>query len=1474
MSDGRANFTASLSFERAVGTASLTVSFQRPDNTIYTTVSFQFTICGVSFYHVQGDQTTLLHDNFLSLPLHTALVENPLVVFYCFIQFPDGSTSRRLISDFTNLPSLASIQTDVKGDAILSTDGHVCKDPPQLKGTNVVLPESCSFGFTQFEPDSEPYFAVRLLRYRTGIITFQFLWPDFLQGLKSGELYETSLTISISGSALTSVIAVAPSTPFRKAGGQLLRFTVINAPTSGSYILELGDSRLQPVSVNVESKPAAITFVTPEGSGKNIPWDLKIEKDGTETSCPWASEENRFVFSYVEQDISLDSISPSFGPVEGGATITCEGHFANFSLQKGDKLVIGSYRLEDKYFVSIAETSIVFKLPPRREVGVHSFEVLCHVVVRGVRSNDLKFAYESLSTSKIAVRGASYLAYNNTYMIPFCAKSDNSTFSLHLFADINRGAILQSLEFQWHLTALSTKEELLSATGGAGVQSLTVPLGRLSVLQTYKASVIIRDRRFSTQVSSNVLLQPTFSRMLGVGVFLDPTRSIAYPPVDPRVVVSVSDTGRCFGADRRLTYEWTYLKKKTTLSYESEDVVKGAPSPRRFGREFIIPRRFLEYGEHEVHIRVFQTNNPEAYGTAIGKLNVEPSALKAVIGSGESMRQVSSLSDLRVTGGSSFDPDSPSTLSQGLKYEWRCELSTEGGTKFQSSIECPTDLVHERNFAKDSFVIPSSNLQTVKTGNGSTFLRFSLQVKKASGEAPSARFSSSVSQVIEINVQEDGFSDVGVIQLHGADGVTIDKDQVPYFDTVILSPQAADHVKWGFKLVEPEEERASFLQNPANLLHLPGFHQTKSLVASRHILGIRKGALKPGTRYTFQIDKVSKKAKFTNSVQFSFKTMPLPQLRFISVSQEEGTVDTVFYAEAVSSIESYFFKFHFFLQLNDGSEVCIDGCSGHRTVSFRVPLEGEHTVRCVLVDSRGKYALAHAKETYGIKIRPRGSQSANRVTDSELLRDSLQLGDHGTFMLESINLAAIAGSIDPKETEESERIASLVSVTLEELSNLYRKSQTSTQLAKDYMTITRLFASLPAGHEGLATEGAFYHLCQMMYYTVSNTPRIERFDTLADFNVTLSSLTAHARQLFSSGSSRERLLQGATERPVDVNEKLLEISEMAVPLWATMRGRDSVCGESISDQVGGIVNVSTGTYCTKEHGLSISGAFSRLAWCGKLFGKNGFQRTKIALGEFRRDYISESGVLGKRRSAAALPSVSNGSVSVSTDDMPSHGYGIIRAIFESGDGKIETSKGCLRLTQRVRPTQDVFRRIGGSVICESATGITYINAKIRDRSLTSEAYKEQALPSSDLNITDAIARQAAFEVTSEINTDGRYGVKRKQCKHLNVAVLGVVNGRWIPFVFTIAACVSALIITVGGVKMKETRVINDTMGLGSSAYIERDIYGRDAHYLEDVEDMEGSKEPPGKPGAPGGREEGSAVGEEVVFERKESAGAG
>lgn len=1467
-----ANYTAVLEFDQSVGVTEIIVDifFDNPrlassfasNHTVSKssvkvfTIAFQFIVCGLSFYYprVNGTQT-LLPGGILNIPSFQSVLTQPVIDLQVLVQLPPGIPS--------SAAEFSKLHVSVQGDRLLPGDASsTClHDHARLTAntSNIVLPTDCPFGFTPYLPPAPTRFGVRLQKYRTGSTTFLMVWPGFGNGASASsllsEVLETSLTIVIQGEAGVSVVDVFPDGPFRQGGGDLLSCTVINARPGDVFTFRLESTLIKPMTVHNNSDAGlTLTFVTPPGEGQNVPWDLLVHRGNkAQYACPWTGSDPRFVFRYNMRDVHITSIDPSFGPEAGGIRVTCTGYFADFNTSR-DAIFLDSHSLAEDRVVSVNLTAIVFTLPPFTEVNSPRRDIQCVITVAGVRTNAVKFSYETLTDVSISITGGSAVS-SSFFQVPVCrrlADSPHNTTAVIAVAKLNAGVNVQRISFEWIVVETLTKRQILTTSGGTESQLLPVPVESLVIDVAYDVSVTVKDMQLGSRVSSKVRLQAVSRTAFGVTlVAAQDERSIQVPAVDARLTAAIVPHGDCMFdiGTPSMSFEWTFAGVTSVLSYDSAYVDTSNATPRRLGREFVIPRGRLAYGRHRVDVTTFVSDTGGARSSAFVWMDIVPAPLRAIIGSGESSISVSDVSDIHVSGGASYDPDEPARKAEGLSFSWECELSVQGGSSFAQVASCPEEVFPPGIKTKQSFTLKASSMRSLRKFNNSIFVRYALVVTKRLLErgVSQTRTSARTFQIVEIVEYRLAFAERPTVSITTVDGYKVDVSNTPYYEDILITPRGLPGTSWRFSLKGPSKESSGFLKKTENLLQLPGMYNPKSSIASTGALGIRSGAMRPETEYVFRLESNSVNARSTSIAEVSIRTMVRPSVALTSVQPTSGSTKTVFTAVASSTPNDWNFKFLFYVQASDGSEICVDGCSGARQVQFRLPVGGKYQLRVTLVDARGKLVIARGKENVDIEV----SQYSADDTDTKLvskhgvelvsvhLAEALSAettGDHAAFVMACLAMAEAARTTADRSIAAWEMVASAANDAVMRLSLLYNKTQPSTECSRDYMTVAAAFARLKIGNSSVLDTEGILSLCAMAVYAVRNTPRDERLDVLDQLNATLSAVANAARVIAAGGSTRGRLLAEAN----GVNSVLLELSEFAVPAWVEARNRGSACGSVWDEPVGGgLVRVTGGTFCTAEQGQKVTGKHSALAWCTELFGKNGEEhRISAVLGEFFDDYIADSRILELRRRTTNLATKGGRrdgkDVSVDTTGMASHSKAITRAIVVGGAEHVIDNGRCVTIQQTARPTMEIFKDWDGAVLCPRVSGMEYIDRKQLNETVKEDMYRERALsdePNASSEITPKSHEDERQIVSLIEERDGVYGVKYGGCIHRKAATVGVIVGAWLVWVALILVMVAMVSGTASGVWWVTKSKAVDIVPVDEN-FIERDIYGREAYGQE------------------------------------------
>eukprot|EP00172_Hildenbrandia_rubra_P002159 Plantae.Rhodophyta-Hildenbrandia_rubra.ctg2837.p1 GENE.Plantae.Rhodophyta-Hildenbrandia_rubra.ctg2837~~Plantae.Rhodophyta-Hildenbrandia_rubra.ctg2837.p1 ORF type:complete len:951 (-),score=164.24 Plantae.Rhodophyta-Hildenbrandia_rubra.ctg2837:306-3056(-) len=876
-----------------------------------------------------------------------------------------------------------------------------------------------------------------------------------------------------------------------------------------------------------------------------------------------------------------------------------------------------------------------------------------------------------------------------------------------------------------------------------------------------------------------------------------------------RIASFVTSLGSCANVSttRRLIYEWTYNEVVTTFSYDSAVNDPTSAAPTRFGREFMIPQEKLSYGEFIITLKAMSLENPSLFGLGVFTFRVEPAPLRPVINSGESAIKASSDVDLKMTAEKSFDPDiavmDSTRASEGLEYKWECEMSTSDGVLFTTRDACPQMYVPSTN--GESFTVSRGDL--VQILDQSLFLRYTLTVSKSYGGGFGRRSSPSISQVVEVTKEESQLTASHSVSLMTNTSQLVDPQNVKYYETLIITPKGAEGVEWRFRMLEPEEQSFTFLNNPDNLVIYPGYFHPGSLVAGRSSLAIRANALTPSTAYKFLILYESQNEGLTNEAEVTLQTISRPILDFPPLEVSSGTTESTFTAHAVPSYSEGEFKYYFYLTFADGTELCIDGCSGNQVVMFRIPIAGSYRIRCAMYDARGKALLAHAEQVHTITVTDARGDEVKAAAESDPIGDSINKvyyeGDHGAFGVMSLTVADL---LNVQNSLGSDRLGI---ETIEKFHRLAQNSRPNTPLGKDYLSIAMHFSLQPLGSTLLNDPETFLRLIQVLELAIVNTPEEERFDLMEELVLTQTRLSAHAEQFKWGGTGRRRLL---AEASAGYNFILVDFAEQFLPLITTVATRDESCGYYDQMTLKNFATVSVGVFCNAEQGKTLVGESSQFEWCDNVYSEGGDERRVFVMAEVK-DYVHESNV-GQIRSVTAHSNVLTKVAVLRFDpDDPSK---LIRA------DEDEDIKDCFQVTQTLKPITKAFA--GNEMSCGSATSFRYLNPKNFNESLDTDAYEQ-------VNLISTFDRESSKVSSSMSRAAGTYGGIFDQCRAIQATLIGATGGYLVGISVGVIVVVFAVSLTLWLALSTAVRISNtDAAAEEEESYVNRDPFGRGEIY--------------------------------------------
>lgn len=1466
------NSTLTCDFQRAVGLANIRISIVRSDGSEYQAITIRYIIVGISFYQtsLESNKNKLVSGNKLEVGSYKDLIRlSQLYVLYVVVCFPDGTVSSTSVSSKGDSSQLQKVLKGMKiGSSATplfsshSFDTCSTNHATMRADRTIALQRGCSFGFAS-EPDV--YFGLRFLPHRAGSVKLNFVSEALVAGSDFEEAYETSLTVVVGGNPPPACLSIQPSVPFRQSGGDIMKVVVTNTqPLSRLYFILNGKhlSGFGKEEYISSSKTTVASFVTPAGQGRNIPFEVVVATGNEKKETVWAGDDPPYKFNYAASGPSVGDIEPKFGPARGGNVVRVTGNFPGFhaSTGSGNNIHVGSHIVPKEDIVSVAETLIVFKMPPKGIASAHAFDVPILVEIGGQQTNSVVFEYESLSSVEIDVIGSSYDLSSKVHTI--CPSDNIKDDGKIIFVPVvNHGAHKANVTFSWVLVEESTRKSLQSGTS----PWLVIPRTALSPGIMYNAVVLAREHKLGTQVESVVQITASTGYFYGLSLVSTRHRTISSPLSDLRVTATPFSTSGCQprNASNRIAYEWSFAGSSYSFSYESNSIAVGATGGRRFGRELIIPRKNLAYGTHLVTCKAINMDNPSLVGTAALNISVSPSPLRAQIGSGQSYIQVPRGSSFTVRADGSADPDTasldPSMSSKDLQYRWRCELSTAGGALFRSSAPCPSGLFPTSSASKKEVTISKETLAKVQSsGTESLYLRIFLSVRKSVRQQGSSISPEEV-QIIEVSASAAATLDrtsLDSFRVQSGSGAPVDRDNFEISDSLVLTPTGPKELEWNFRLLEPKSESFAFLDNPKNLLSFPGYVEPNALISGRRSLGVRGGTLNPGTSYKFRVDFEPLSGQESGGFEeIVIKSQGRPNVSFPPLVQSVGTTRTVFVAAAESSVSNPDFKFYFYLHRGNGTKMCIDGCSGDNVALFRIPVPGSYNISCTMRQARGLGGEYTAGGMQTVTVL--GDQATKKVTGADIqfsdihlvLNETASSGDHGAFEIGSVSVADMAARASTKAAQNASTV--LVAGALNRLCLLANTSEPNTPLGKDYVEIALAFSSIPIGSEAMADPSVFTKALCIVQKGVENTPSTESYDLEAPLIDFFENMAKHAQQHASGGSGRHRLVP-AGSRNTELSTQVLDLNEVASPVVSKALSRNEPCGYRDAREISGVTALSIAVVCNIEQGAALKGKNSTLHWCPAVFTASGDSPVTFALSELP-DYISDSNVLTYKKGALSMQeqqsALENGSSLVIRSGTGPDSTGIVktyalktsdpdtafgsRTVVPAESG-LESGRECFVLNQTVLPTTTTFVAANASnavagVSCSSLTAIQYNNVKVFGEPMPLKPYTEVPLPGGRQFTTFEAGSKATY-VLAKLPTinDKTFAARRSSCQSATPLLQGVSAVAGITIGILVAVAASTLLMWLTMTWLITNRMAAPAAPVASgSPYVDRDIYGRD-----------------------------------------------
>lgn len=1147
---GTLNVTCALSFDSMVGKTDYTlVALKKDTNEEIGSITVPFIVVGMTFYTVAEDGTKAVvsgdgNGYYVSYEqvLNGGFAD--LKKIKVLIQYPDGSSTSDLSS--APIPFGESMQSSMRGySGQFAHQASVCNNAG-IGGISetgeLVLSTGCGCGF-YFGSSGNLSYGIFFQPYRAGNVTVQYSWSGITAASAqlSSEIFDFTFNIFITGDPPVAVVALYPSDKiWRPEGGELVRCEVINADSRNvsSFRLVVANvdipfRMLQDsyFSTGAPNFTDSISFLTESGSGTDLNWTMEYEAENASsasgTSLEVASLVPGFshVFSYDSQSLRIDSLEPTFGAEEGGEEITVAGYFPYFDPDV-DGLHFSGYKLPRKYILSISESSIVFLLPPKSELG-ESYEFLVTLEMGNAISNPVLFSF----ILKNAVVRVSQLG---------TSEIDEETYRVGDCTPVRFTAIVtpfthQILGYQWTLRLDSDPAtDLLQTpaflTSNSSAQTLALDPDAFDAgVYTLKLVVNIPGKDLEKEI---MLLR---EHIISIGAFVlnPPERTIAYPDTPLRLSAVVQPPGECYTGNQTMMFEWTAFGETKVFSSTN---ATGSPvlgsfttTPARLGWEYVVPRESLIHGNNTVLFKVWMAEDDSVSGQAMSYVYIKEAPLIPVIRYGEEQITVNYLTTLTMFATRSYDPDAINgNRTDGLTYEWVCRQSSSNN--FSTSTPCVSSLLPD--IAVAEFSVP---IAVLESESEVAFLQYTLIVRKGMN-----RVSPATTLVVEI--QNRGtlpFLDGYEILLTNDDGTVQDWDGVAHYERSIISVSTSSQVSWSYSLLEPSSP--DFFSS-ANLINSPIFFSADAnlftVSGNTKPLGIEAGKLNPHTTYKFKILFDGSAEHEATSVVVSVRTAEAPIIGFPVPSVTEGTPKTTFTATAGIPRSWTTFSYYFILTDDSGKTFCVGGCTGYDVTHFRIGRVGTYILTAYIFDMQGKALLDSKELSTNITITETGTETQYLST----LETLFEHGDDSTWTQLAHDLALIL--LEPEPTETNIRMLTGVTehaevTTTEDL--LAAKMQSALSISTGSRKI--FCSSFPNSYHGsdcmslssdlvkmsLLDSETVYNIMMTVQCCVENTPprTINKMGPM--FPVLLEDLNRIARTIDQGGNSRRRLLQASGE---------------------------------------------------------------------------------------------------------------------------------------------------------------------------------------------------------------------------------------------------------------------------------------------------------------------------------------------------------
>lgn len=402
------NVTSSINFDQWTGVSTFGVRAvnQASSSVDATSSTTELVVAGVTFFTTNqaGEETIIsASESPLSLSVSEIIADNN-VNLDVFVQYADGSdSSSSLAIPFTGLTlSTGSVTRQIDYTASCSPTAGT------FTGSDVELAEPCDMGFSTNDVDGTyvgPRYGFDLNRYENGSFFALVEWDELLQGSDlEGDGYETFLQVNINGEVPPVVYSIIPGGPFNSVGTERATFNIANLPETvevaqtWTYTLsidfgsETREATFDPNSIVINTNNTLSgDFILPAGVGTDLPWSLTVTKPTGEQLTAIDETSPSYLFNFVVV-VTIESLTPSSGPEEGGTSVTVVGSFPEADTDGTPVAVlIDGIEIDSSLVTFVDTSSITFTLPQKPDAS--DFDVTITVQVDGTTSNAVSFSY-------------------------------------------------------------------------------------------------------------------------------------------------------------------------------------------------------------------------------------------------------------------------------------------------------------------------------------------------------------------------------------------------------------------------------------------------------------------------------------------------------------------------------------------------------------------------------------------------------------------------------------------------------------------------------------------------------------------------------------------------------------------------------------------------------------------------------------------------------------------------------------------------------------------------------------------------------------------------------------------------------------------------------------------------------------------------------------------------------------------------